>query len=223
MDAPVHDSLTVVEQENIYQNDEWWKAAVTYTFDDSDSTETAVYLWHNDDDDAEWTRKNKYVIKTVEAWATDKEIIESLLTEKSSGKASDEFPVSDYYNVATGVSVFQSDGWWKAIVNIDEKGSYETDEVMVYLWQERDGDWRRRQKYTIKDQESWEEERTAIESVLEASPDTDIEAETSSADTTTGTATSETTSKTTDPNLEISDEVADLDAELDDHLSETLD
>lgn len=38
---------------------------------------------------------------------------------------------------------------------------------MVYLWQQTDGDWRRRQKYTIKNEESWQEEAEAVETVLD--------------------------------------------------------
>jgi hypothetical protein len=74
--------------------------------------------------------------------------------------------VSDYYEVGAGETVFQSGGWWKAILKIIQKGSYETEEIMMYLWQETDDEWRRRQKYTIKDEESWRDEIAAVESVI---------------------------------------------------------
>jgi hypothetical protein len=162
---PTHESLHVVDTKNIYRNEEWWKAVVRYKFDQSEEyDEIAVYLWHNDDG---WTRKNKYVIKSPEAWQTDKTIINQLLSDSSSQTLNEDLPVSDYYEVAAGETIFQSDGWWKAIVKISQKGSYETEEIMVYLWQEVDGDWRRRQKYTIKDEESWEEEADIIESIVD--------------------------------------------------------
>lgn len=162
---PVHDSLHVLNSEDVYRNDEWWKAVVRYTFDkDDDYDEVAVYLWHKDDG---WTRKNKYVIKTEEAWETDKAIINQLFSKSSSEAVGEDFPVSDYYEIAAGETIFESDGWWKAILKISQKGAYETEEVMVYLWQEVDGDWRRRQKYTIKSEERWTEEVTAIETVLD--------------------------------------------------------
>ena len=83
-----------------------------------------------------------------------------------SSPAGQEFPVSDYYEVGAGETVFQSGDWWKAIVKIVQKGSYETKEAIIYLWEKTDGEWRRRQKYAIKSEEKWQEERTAVESVL---------------------------------------------------------
>lgn len=161
---PIHESLNVVDIETIYKTEEWWKSVVRYRFNEGDDyDETAVYLWHNDD---AWTRKNKYVIKTEEAWQTDKTIINRLFTVENALRP-ENLPVSDYYEIGAGETVFQSDGWWKAIIKIVQKGSYETEEIMVYLWQQTDGDWRRRQKYTIKNEESWQEEVEAVETVLD--------------------------------------------------------
>ncbi len=164
-EPPVHDSLHIVDSEDIYRNDEWWKSVVRYQFDpDDDHSEVAVYLWHNDEG---WTRKNKYVIKTADAWTTDKTIVDQLFAGSTGSQSGTAFPTSDYYTLAGGETVFRSDGWWKGIVKIAQKGSYETEEVMVYLWQEVDGDWRRRQKYTIKSESSWQDESGIIESVLD--------------------------------------------------------
>lgn len=163
---PVHESLYVVNSSDIYRNDDWWKAVVRYKFDRSNEhDETAVYLWNND---GSWTRKNKYVIKTTDAWETDKAVVNRLFSDASSLQSDDTLPVSDYYEVAAGETIFRSDSWWKAIVKITEKGSYETAEVMIYLWQEVDGDWRRRQKYTIKSEERWQEEVDVVESVVDS-------------------------------------------------------
>jgi len=163
---PVHKSLNVVGIETLYKN-EWWKAAVKYQFEGSpDSSEVAMYLWH---DEGGWTRKNKYVIKTREAWEADKEMISRFLSIDSSHREDgfgDEYPVSDYYGVVDGDTVFKSDSWWKAVLKIGEKGDYETEEVMVYLWQKRDEGWKRRQKYTIKRESDWKDEVDAVETLL---------------------------------------------------------
>lgn len=220
MTVPVHDSLRVLEATDLYQNDEWWKSVVTYQFDGSDSQETAMYLWHRDDDG--WTRKNKYVIKTVEAWTTDSEIIDRYIREDPPETETTEFPVSDYYTTAVGETVFQSDGWWKAIVNIVEKGSYETDEVMVYVWQEVDDDWRRRQKYTIKRVSDWEEEREIVEKHLTLD-EPSVATEGTSEPTETASRTSETTetvSQTSEHGGGVSEEISTLGDEIDAHLSE---
>lgn len=169
---PLHDSLHVVAHEDIYRNDDWWKSVVRYRFEpDGDAEEAAVYLWHNDEG---WTRKNKYVIKTRAAWETDREIV-SRLFSRTDESSTAEFPTSDYYTVDAGETVFQSDGWWKAILRITEKGSYETEEVMIYLWQQVDGDWRRRQKYTLKSESRWEDEAAVVGETVEAMSDESIE------------------------------------------------
>lgn len=221
---PVHDSLTVLDSKDIYHNSEWWKAVVKYQFENSDSTEVAVYLWNLDEDD--WARKNKYVIKTGEAWETDKTVVNHLWTESPDPVADSEFPVSDYYSLAAGKTIFQSEGWWKAIVKLDQKGSYETEEVVIYLWQKQDDDWRRRQKYTIKDPESWEEETELIESVLGEIAATTGESTTtatggiSTTNTTSTGKSSKEISGTVDKSGKKVDEFEKLNRELDDHLSE---
>lgn len=166
--APLDDSLEEIETNSVYRNEEWWKAVVKYRIADADgAVEQAVYLWHKDDG---WKRKNKYVIKSEEAWAEDKPIIEEFLDEGDltvEDTLDEQYPVSNYYGVAAAETVFQTEEWWKAVVRIGKKGDYETDEVMVYLWQNYDGEWRRRQKFTIKNQGQWEDVSTAIEDTLE--------------------------------------------------------
>lgn len=161
---PVHPDVTVHSGKTIYRTDDWWKAAVTHSYGDSDP-ELAIYLWHRDDD---WSRKNKYHVKTAEAWHEDKDRIEQYLEEN--GQPVDDqssFPVSDYYNLSEAETVFQTDDWWKAIVSIDQKGSYDTHEVIIYLWQQVDGDWRRRQKYAIKNLDDWSDDRDTVDALLD--------------------------------------------------------
>lgn len=158
---PVHSSVTVEESVDIYRNSEWWKAAVRHSTGRSDSTAVAIYLWH--DDGSGWTRKAKYNIKNPDAWKMDAELVTTYLkTEVSNLTAAPEFPVNDYYSVAGGETIFQTKDWWKGIVVIDEKGGWETHEVIIYLWQRSEEEWKRRQKYTIKDESAWQEDREAV-------------------------------------------------------------
>ncbi|AWB28521.1 hypothetical protein [Halococcoides cellulosivorans] len=213
---PVDDSLTVLSSKSIYRTDEWWKVVVRYQYEDS-AAETAVYLWHRDD--SEWTRKNKYVIKTKDAWETDRRVIASLLNGAMS-ETENEFPVSDYYHVDAGTTISKSDDWWKAIVRIDQKGSYETEEVVVYLWQNEDGQWFRRQKYAVKNWDSWDDERTAISSMLttETSGQPD-DSDESVSDRESG----EDTTDTAEPvDTDIKSDLEQIGDEIEDHLSETF-
>lgn len=200
-DVPVHDSLEVLDATDLYRTGEWWKAVVTVSFENSsDRSETAVYLWHKDGED--WTRKNKYVIKTPEAWATDREIIDRYIRSEPPSSVTKAFPVSNYYTVAVGETIFQDNDWWKAIVNVVKKGSYETNQVMVYLWQKVEDEWRRRQKYAIKSASDWEDECRIVDSKISTN---ETAAECERAD--------ETGSS-------VSTELSELSRELDNHLSE---
>lgn len=220
---PVHESLTVLGSKEIYRTDEWWKAVVKYQFEDSDSEEVAVYLWNHGDNG--WVRKNKYVVKTGEAWETDKTVVNHLWHGSPDPVSDSEFPVSDYYSLSAGETIFQSDGWWKAIVKLDQKGDYETEEVIIYLWQKQDGDWRRRQKYTIKDPESWQEEAECIEAVIEETAATGQTVKQGTDDTSGSISTSATSSpagssETSVPTSQNVEEFEQLNRELDAHLSE---
>lgn len=182
---PVHSAVTVTDAVDIYRTDDWWKAAVRYLIGDSEDTSVAIYLWHHDGDG--WTRKNKYNIKTGDAWAMDQELIQAYLSVEPSGTPDPpQFPVSEYYHVAAGETVFQTDQWWKAIVLVDRKGSWETQEVVIYLWQEVEGDWRRRQKYAIKDASDWADDVAAVNQLLDGASALTTEPGTTQIDVTAG-------------------------------------
>jgi len=71
-----------------------------------------------------------------------------------------EFPIHEDLDVQDGETIFKSDDWWKAIVLYE---GYRGPEIAVYLWQQKDGDWRRSQKYVIRSQDDWEQDKEAIE------------------------------------------------------------
>jgi hypothetical protein len=70
------------------------------------------------------------------------------------------FPVHEDLDVQKGETIFKSDDWWKAVILYD---GYRGPEISVYLWQHRDGDCRRQQKYVIRSQDDWEQDKTVIE------------------------------------------------------------
>lgn len=71
-----------------------------------------------------------------------------------------EFPVHEDLDVQDGETVFKSDDWWKAVVLYE---GYRGPEIGVYLWQRRNGDWRRQQKYVIRSQDDREQDKAVIE------------------------------------------------------------
>lgn len=163
---PVHELLNVLDAVDVYRTDEWWKAALKYSIDDSEPA-VAIYLWWKNHD-GDWVRKQKYNIESADAWLMDRQLVATYLPEDSVKTRRDfEVPVSDYYRVAGGETVFKTDEWWKAVVVIDQKGDWDTHEVIIYLWQYEDEKWRRRQKFAIKSASHWADDRLAVEELLD--------------------------------------------------------
>lgn len=163
---PVHERLDVLDAVDVYRTDEWWKAALKYSIGDSEPA-VAIYLWWNNND-GDWVRKQKYNIESADAWLMDRQLVATYLPEDSVKTRRDfEVPVSDYYRVAGGETVFKTDEWWKAVVVIDRKGDWDTHEVIIYLWQYADEKWRRRQKFAIKSSSHWADDRLAVEELLD--------------------------------------------------------
>lgn len=172
---PVHDNIRVLDAVDIYKSSEWWKAVIYYENVEYDSDpEVGIYLWHYDGGDNEWKRKNKYTIKSAEAWKQDLPIINALLNgdepKEGTQEEPEDVPVSDYYTVEEAYTVFRSEDWWKGIIRITEKGDYETEEIIVYLWGLTEDGWHRRQKYAIKEHDDWEKERKYIEAMFQENP-----------------------------------------------------
>lgn len=71
-----------------------------------------------------------------------------------------DFPLHEELDVIKGETVFKSNDWWKAVVLYD---GYRGREIGVYLWQDRDGEWRRQQKYVIRSADDWETDKEVID------------------------------------------------------------
>ena len=70
-----------------------------------------------------------------------------------------DFPVHEDLDIQAGETVFKSQKWWKAVVLYD---GYRGPEIAVYLWQQREGEWRRQQKYVIRSLDDWEQDKEII-------------------------------------------------------------
>lgn len=172
---PLSTRFKPIDGRTIFRTDDWWKAVVTYRFEESSDTSAlgrGVYLWI--DNDGTWKKKQEYLINSIDTWEADKEHIDEFLANESGDPPRHEFdeetlPVSDYYTVGDAVTIFNTDEWWKAVTRIDAKGDWTTREVVVYVWQYFNGKWRRRQKYAIRRRSDWEEEANIISSHLKDS------------------------------------------------------
>ena len=75
-------------------------------------------------------------------------------------KASEKLPISDFYKVIDYVTMFKSEKWWEAIVVFESLGKRK---IGLYLWVNRDGVWKRKHKFDIRNLDEWNKLKTAIE------------------------------------------------------------
>lgn len=74
----------------------------------------------------------------------------------------EDYPVHEELDVIDGETVFHNEDWWKAVVAYESWGGVE---LAVYLWQNTDKGWSRKQKFKIGDQEEWQTIKQEIENL----------------------------------------------------------
>jgi hypothetical protein len=83
--------------------------------------------------------------------------------EHTLGKPSEELPISEFYTVVDHTTIFKSDKWWEAIVAIE---SYGKRSIAMYMWEFRDGKWKRKHKFNIRNVDEWNKVRSSVERLL---------------------------------------------------------
>ena len=73
---------------------------------------------------------------------------------------SERIPVSEFYKVIDSVTIFKSEKWWEAIAIIESFGKRS---IALYLWQFRDGKWKRKHKFHIRNMDEWNKVKNAID------------------------------------------------------------
>ena len=54
-------------------------------------------------------------------------------------------------------------GWWAAVVLLE---SYAKKQICFYLWQKKDDEWKRKQKFGIHSEEDWQTMKKTVESFI---------------------------------------------------------
>ena len=72
------------------------------------------------------------------------------MTELGSGQF-DDFPIAKYYraDILDARTLMRAGRWWRAAVLIRDPKTSVTF-MQLYLWEKRDGQWKRRSAYTIR-------------------------------------------------------------------------
>lgn len=74
-----------------------------------------------------------------------------------------DLPVHDKIDVLSSETIFKNESWWKSVVACKSWGDTE---VTVYLWQNQDGQWKRKQKYKVSDKQEWIATKSIIDDMV---------------------------------------------------------
>jgi hypothetical protein len=83
--------------------------------------------------------------------------------EKPVDQPSEKLPISEFYKVVDYLTIFKSDKWWEAIVAIESFGRRS---IAMYMWEFRDGKWKRKHKFSIRNVDEWNKVKDSVEKLL---------------------------------------------------------
>jgi len=75
----------------------------------------------------------------------------------------EKLPISERLKIVEGINLFKTDKWWSAAVLIE---SFGRKQVAVYLWNKKGDQWKRRQKFVIRDKNQWMRTKEAVEKLI---------------------------------------------------------
>jgi len=81
-------------------------------------------------------------------------------TEEPVEKVEEKLPISEFYKVIEYVTIFKSELWWEAIVIFEIYGKRQ---MGMYLWQKRNGQWKRKNKFGIRNIDEWNKLKNAVD------------------------------------------------------------
>lgn len=79
--------------------------------------------------------------------------------EKTIEGAQEKLPVSEVYKVIDYITIYKTDLWWEAMVVFEIYGRRQ---IGMYLWQKRNGQWKRKNKFGIRNVDEWNKLKNAI-------------------------------------------------------------
>lgn len=88
------------------------------------------------------------------------ECVEEKGNLKEQNQQPEELPISSFYKVIDHVTIFHSEKWWEAIVLIESFGRRS---IAMYMWQFREGKWKRKHKFQIRNTQEWEKVKEAVD------------------------------------------------------------
>ena len=72
----------------------------------------------------------------------------------------EKLPISDFYKVIDYMTIFKSKKWWEAIVVYEASGKRS---IGLYLWENRDDVWKRKNKFSVRNLDEWTTIKNAVD------------------------------------------------------------
>jgi hypothetical protein len=79
----------------------------------------------------------------------------------------EKFPISESLKVVQGITIYKTDKWWEAVILLE---SFGRKQIATYLWNKKDNQWKRRQKFVIHRKNEWSQITEAVEKLLSQLP-----------------------------------------------------
>ena len=79
----------------------------------------------------------------------------------------EKLPISEELKVLEGTTIYKTGKWWSAVALIDSFGRRQ---VALYLWLNKDGKWKRQQKFVIHSKGEWLKVREVVDRLSEKLP-----------------------------------------------------
>jgi len=74
-----------------------------------------------------------------------------------------KLPISEKLKVIESETLYKTDKWWSAIALVE---SFGRKQIAFYVWLNKDGKWKRNQKYTIHNKSEWAQIKEIVEKFI---------------------------------------------------------
>ncbi|MEM3506268.1 MAG: hypothetical protein QW589_03565 [Candidatus Bathyarchaeia archaeon] len=75
----------------------------------------------------------------------------------------EKLPVSSELKVIESINIFKTNKWWSSVALIE---SFGRKQIAIYLWTNKNGVWKRKQKFVIRNKDEWLKVKEAVEHLL---------------------------------------------------------
>ena len=79
----------------------------------------------------------------------------------------EKLPISEKLTVIQGTTLYKTEKWWSAVALVD---SFGRKQIAMYLWLNKDGKWKRQQKFVIHNKAEWSQVKENVERLLPSLP-----------------------------------------------------